>query len=671
MSLAKRILIFLGVSLLVQVLGLGILGYYVFKNKDQTLPPSIIQSLTKVDRKILEGVAFQHKIKNETARNLIAYELLELNRVDDVEFLKADSVDQLILKLDLHCRKMEGSVRICIKSNNKDVVSFVPVRIQENVIGYLKLGKSLSSSFVTSKDVFLVVITIIVAFILNMTFIIVFWLKYLRPDLQKIIAVIHSGAPDSSIQSKEYLEIQNKVVESFKRIGEAEQERITLERAIERETIYKQVAHDIQSPLSSIKAGIYRLTSNDKERAFLQKCLERLTDILSELSLGRKSMKTTVELGEFLKGLVEEKVIEYRDRSNLNIVFKNEARSPVFTKVILGDLGRSISNLINNAVEATGEVLNEVRVSVMVMDRKVLISIQDRGRGIDKKHLDHILSEGGSFGKPQGSGIGIPSSQRFVKDNDGSFEMESQIGVGTIARLMLPLSSNIIESGQIQIKKSSRIIIADDDKIIHLHWKRILKDFPNEVSYYYCVEDLPKLDLSSHYVIFSDYDFGPHEGDGYDCYSKIKSSGVTFDFYLVTGTALSSIETDVIPNIIPKSNLGLIDLKSLSETKKIILLDDEEIVHLNWKYEAERKGVGFLSFFTPSELLLHLSLMDEKETPVYIDYELGSERNGIEVAKMVADLGFKNIIITTGYDDYALQQPEYVQKIQSKEFPVS
>lgn len=669
MSLARRILRFLGVSLFVQVLGLGLLGYYVFRNKDQSLPPSIIQSLTKVDKKILEGVAFQHKIKNETARNLIAYELLELNSIDDVEFLKAESVERLILKLDLHCKPMDGAVRICTKANDEDVVSFVPVKMQDSIIGYLKLAKSLNSPFVTSKDIFLVVVTIIVAFILNMSFIIVFWLKYLRPDLQKLLGVIHTGSPNDSIQSKEYLEIQNKIVESFKRIGEAEQERIKLERAIERETIHRQVAHDIKSPLSTIKAGINRIQLEDKERSLLQKSLERLTDILSELSLGRKGLKTKVELCEFLKGIVEEKTVEYRDRSNLTILFKNLCKGSAYTDVVLGDFGRSISNLINNAVEATKDEFNEVEVSLEVTGRKALISVKDKGKGMSKAHLDQILFEGGSFGKPQGSGLGIPSSQRFANDHNGSFEMQSELGFGTVAKLTLPLFSNVIESGVIRVKKNSKIIVVDDDKIIHLHWKKVLKGLPNDVSHYYCVNDIIDLDPNLDYIVFSDYDFGIHEGNGYDCFLKIKSFGVVFDFYLITGTDLSLIETDVIPNIIPKSSLSLIDVISSSDSNKIILLDDEDIVHLNWKYEAERRGIDFLSFYTAAELLKHLRSINEKETPVYIDFELGGDNNGIEVAKKVSEFGFKNIVITTGHES-SVPKPDFILGVQGKDFPL-
>ena len=671
MSFAKRLLKFLGVSLIAQIFCLSVLGYYVLSNDDHRLPASLVQNLTKIDQKILEGVALQHKLGNETARNLIAYELLELNGVDDVEFLEGKSVDQIVSRMDLRCRIYEKNINICIKPSNKDVLAFIPLTIGSDVVGHLKLGKSLNAPFVT-KDIILAIVTILAAFILNMSFVIYFWFRHLRPDLHKLLSVIHSGVYDKSIQIKEYQTIQEKVVDSYRKNKNAEEERVKLERATERENISKQVVHDIKSPLTAIEGGLGRMSLSERDRDFFKKVLERAKDILADLSRGRSNKKVIVELNQFIKDLIEEKTVEYKDNANVSILFEDATLYPVFSKVLIGELGRCLSNLMNNAVEATDKRPNRITVSLSVFHgKKAVISISDNGKGIDEEKLNGILETGGSFEKPHGTGLGLLAAQRFIQDNQGTFSISSLVGQGTIVTLTLPLHANVLETGVIEINKESKIIIADDDSVIHLWWRRALRGLSNDVSFYHQVQDIPELDPKQHYVIFSDYDFGSFEENGFDCFRKVQDSRAKFDFYLVTGTDLSLIETDLIPAIIPKLNLENIKLREERMINQIILLDDEEITHLNWKCEAEKQSLNLISCYTPKDLFAKLANLKKKETPVYIDFDLGEEENGISIAQKVAMMGFTHIVLTTGYETSSIQIPSFIQCIQGKEFPLS
>lgn len=673
MSLAKRLLRFLGGSLIVQMIGLSLIGYYVLSNDEHSLPPSLIQSLTKVDQKVLEGVALQNKLKNETARNLIAYELLELNGVDDVEFLDSNSIDQLISKLELKCRIVDHKINVCLKPNKKDVVSFVPVKMGAQVVGHLKLAKALNNPFVTSKDIVLVVISIVITFLLNITFIAIFWFKYLRPDLHKVLEVIHSGVADETIQSKEYLVIQDSIVESYKMNKEAENERVQLERAVERENISKQVVHDIQSPLAAIERGLNRVSLNSSDKDFFTKVLERTKEILSELSQGKSNKKAVIELKQFIRDLVNEKVVEHKDNANVIILFNDETENPIFSNVVIGDFGRSLSNLINNAVEATSSNFNRITVSLSVAPhlRKVIVSISDHGKGIEEEKLKTILETGESFEKPDGSGIGLATAQKFAQDNNGTFNISSFVGQGTIVTIALPICANVVERGIVEIKRNAKIIVVDDEHVMHLTWKRTLKDLPNEASYYFNVNEIPELDLNNHYVIFSDYDFGYDEATGIDCYLKAQSSNATFDFYLVTGTDLSIIDTASLPAIIPKINLENVEFKEEKNTRSIVLLDNEEITHLSWGLEAEKKNLNLISCYTIREFIRKLASLKDKDTPIYIDIDLDNEENGIEAAEQAAELGFKNLVLTTGYDEGSIQLPAFIQRVQGKDFPSS
>lgn len=677
MSLAKRILRFLGISLIIQVMGLGILGYYVFNNKDQSLPPSIIQSLTNIDQKILEGVAFQHKINNETARNLIAYELLELNRVDDVKFLKSESVDPLIKRLELNCREVERLVRLCTKPNNKYIVSFVPVSIQNSIIGYLQLGKSLSSSFVTSKDIFIVIITIIIAFILNMSFILIFWLLYLKPELQKLIVVIRSGVADKTIRSLEYLEIQEKIVENYKRIAEAEKERISLERAGERELIFKQVAHDIRSPLTSleylVRNSIVKL--EEGERIIAKQSVERINDILSTLG-GRREFannSTKLEIVDLLlKRIISEKRLEFKELYDVEIFFENDLPYGTFVNISKADFYRVMSNLLNNSVEAAipGKKI-VINVCAQMDNKECFIQIKDNGKGIGPEYLSKVLDFGVSFDKPNGTGIGLSHAKETVSNYGGSLLIQSEIGNGTVVSISLPLSDSPSWFKRSLKLLSRNICIIDDDNSIHSIWSEILsKNVMNIVhltSYLEFKNWIKDVDPSE-YIFLFDLELVNSQFNGLEIIKKYslqeRASLVTSHY---DDLAVQSQAESLGVKIIPKDAAASVEIEVIeSETESIVLIDDDKMMLFHWSSYCKRNGVSFKGFNTIDEFLSESEHFN-KEVRIYIDSSLGNGIKGEIESERIYQQGFSNLFLATGYQVNDINKPVWIKKIFSKD----
>ncbi|MFY7994335.1 MAG: hybrid sensor histidine kinase/response regulator [Bacteriovoracaceae bacterium] len=677
MSLANRILRFLGLSLVVQIFVLGVLGYYVLNNKDQSLPPSIVQSLTNVDQKILEGVAFQHKVNNETARNLIAYELLELNRVDDVEFLQIDSLRSLIHRLELKCREVEGFIKLCVKPSKKYVVSFVPVKIQNNVVGYLKLGKSLNSALVTSKDIFIVVVTIITSFVLNLSFIFGFWLFYLKPELQKLILVIRSGVPDDSIRSLEYIEIQKKIVENYKRIGEAEKERISLEKAEEREQIFKQVAHDVRSPLTSleyfVRNSLVKLAEN--ERLIVKQSIERIIDILSTLG-GRKDAIRDIEKCEvmdaLLKRIVSEKRVEFEMQRNVQIDFVNNLPYGVFVKICKPDFYRVMSNLINNSVESVVPTKkNEIVITTNLNNERCFISIRDNGKGISEDRLAKVFDYGVSFDKPNGTGIGLSYAKDTVSKYGGDLRIQSKEGEGTIVSISLPIVSPPRWFKPSLAIQSKNICIIDDDQSIHSIWDEILARFDMNIvhlnSYDQFREWLTKIN-SDDYMFLFDLELISSEVDGIEI---IKQYNLNDRSTLVT----SHYDDDDVQRraealgvkIIPKEAAANIKIELVSKrTETVVLIDDDKIMHFHWSLYCQKNGVSFKGFKTVDEFLEE-SFSFDKDVKIYIDSNLGDGLKGDIESERIYLQGFSNLFLATGYHADDIEKPSWIKKIFSKD----
>jgi hypothetical protein len=77
-----------------------------------------------------------------------------------------------------------------------------------------------------------------------------------------------------------------------------------------------------------------------------------------------------------------------------------------------------------------------------------------------------------------------------------------------------------------------------------------------------------------------------------------------------------------------------------------------------------QKPLAFIQKFISS------STSYNKDTPVYIDSDLGKGLKGEELSKGIFDLGFKNIYLATGKRKVDIKVPYWIKKVQGKGFYV-
>jgi len=87
-----------------------------------------------------------------------------------------------------------------------------------------------------------------------------------------------------------------------------------------------------------------------------------------------------------------------------------------------------------------------VAVNVTEDESDVLISVSDKGVGIDKEDLPHIF-DGFFRGKSgqavaSGHGIGLAVSRQIIEAHNGSIAIQSELGKGTTFTIRLPKSLN-------------------------------------------------------------------------------------------------------------------------------------------------------------------------------------------------------------------------------------
>ncbi|MFH1620042.1 MAG: hypothetical protein ABIG11_09110, partial [bacterium] len=106
----------------------------------------------------------------------------------------------------------------------------------------------------------------------------------------------------------------------------------------------------------------------------------------------------------------------------------------------------------------------------------------------------------------------------------------------------------------------------------------------------------------------------------------------------------------------------------LSSLNSAVLIDDDALIHMTWKMSARNKGIALKAFKNPKDFLA-IAEDIHKETPVYIDSELGEGLKGENIAKNLHDMGFQNLYMETGHPPEVFAHLTYIKDVIDKEPP--
>jgi signal transduction histidine kinase len=191
-----------------------------------------------------------------------------------------------------------------------------------------------------------------------------------------------------------------------------------------------QVAHDIQSPVAALSMMASHLEHlPEEERSMMRSAVNRISDIVDSLQASsiqddrrektEDKSKLSVELlSSFIEDLVSEKRLQFKNRPNLKIETQlGEGASCAFSGINDREFQRLISNVMNNAVEATelSRADGHVRIVVSSQNKFSEILIQDNGKGVHKELLSQLGQRGASFEKEGGSGLGLYHARSTVE----------------------------------------------------------------------------------------------------------------------------------------------------------------------------------------------------------------------------------------------------------------
>jgi signal transduction histidine kinase/CheY-like chemotaxis protein len=256
-------------------------------------------------------------------------------------------------------------------------------------------------------------------------------------------------------------------------------ERARLERA--KSDFVATASHELRSPLTSIKGFVELLerspgNMSERQRQFVEIILrstDRLVELVNDLldvariEADRVEIdRRPIDVGEAVREVAElmsARIAEKHQRLDVRVA---SALPPA-----LADPARVrqiVANLVTNAHLYTDED-GTIRVAVAADRAWVRIEVSDSGRGMTREEAEHVFerfyrgSDGGQ-GSP-GTGLGLSIVKSLVDLHRGQIEVESEPGVGTTFRVMLPSAIPTREYGRtLEAIRGTRVLVVDDER---------------------------------------------------------------------------------------------------------------------------------------------------------------------------------------------------------------
>jgi len=273
--------------------------------------------------------------------------------------------------------------------------------------------------------------------------------------LQDKFRKIRLGAKNDPILYHSRDELGGLVKEYNRAIGELAQSANRLARS-ERESAWremaKQIAHEINNPLTPMKLSIQHLKrayDNNSERfsEYMEKIsrslveqIDSLSDIATEFSNFAKmpvAQNERMDIIEKINNVIPIFAIDDNKRA-FHTDYHGLEHAMIFADK--EQISRVFINLFKNALQAIPKGRQaEIRIDVQRIDRMVWVQVKDNGIGIPEEMQEKIFRPNFTT-KSSGMGMGLSIVHSIIKSIDGTISFKTSRGEGTTFIISLPTS---------------------------------------------------------------------------------------------------------------------------------------------------------------------------------------------------------------------------------------
>lgn len=226
-----------------------------------------------------------------------------------------------------------------------------------------------------------------------------------------------------------------------------QQELLGAERLATIGRVASSISHDLRHPLTAVVANAEFLCERDldtdqREELYreIRDAVDQMTDLvdsLLEFSQARESLRRV--FGP-IEATLERAVHTVRARPEfhrLKISVLREGRCETWFDQ--KKVERVFANLLVNACEAVSPESGQIEVSLREGKDGVEIRIMDNGPGVAEAIRRRLFQPFTSYGKQNGTGLGLTISQKIFQDHGGDVRLESTQMGRTVFKLTLPI----------------------------------------------------------------------------------------------------------------------------------------------------------------------------------------------------------------------------------------
>jgi len=233
--------------------------------------------------------------------------------------------------------------------------------------------------------------------------------------------------------------------------------------------LFSMVSHEFRTPLSLILGSSQLLEASLKDcieparlknlyriQASARGMTQLLNDILilARADAGKLEFASTwVEIQTFCLNLLEDFQITSAETRSLSFTQKGDRTYAQVDEKLLYSI---VINLLSNAVKYSPPD-STIYFTLVCEPDAIIFHVRDEGIGIspdDQKRLYKPFSRGSNVKDIRGTGLGLSIVKRFVDLHQGSIDVDSQIGVGSLFTVTLPQDVSTFPSPNKPLRKT-------------------------------------------------------------------------------------------------------------------------------------------------------------------------------------------------------------------------
>lgn len=232
-----------------------------------------------------------------------------------------------------------------------------------------------------------------------------------------------------------------------KKYKEAEVANSELKKANEElDRFVYSVSHDLRAPITSVM-GLLELCESDKENidtylALQAKSINRLDGFIKDiLHYARNSrlelMPVFLDFPVIIKEIFESQAYSH-SAIEIEMKVSSSGDAQIHNDRFRFDI--IVGNIISNAIRYRNPKVNSyLEFDIKLLPKEAKIMIKDNGIGIPARHLPHVFQMFyRANAKGSGSGLGLYIVKEAVHKINGSIEISSTEGEGTVFSLSIP-----------------------------------------------------------------------------------------------------------------------------------------------------------------------------------------------------------------------------------------